>query len=90
VAADENALDAEHSEKACTPGYVWREAFPRDYVCVTPTSRAEAARDNSGPYRAEPCRSGFVWREASPSDHICVPVARRSAVAEENRLAAER
>jgi hypothetical protein len=78
------------TEKACTPGYVWREAFPGDHVCVTPESRAQAARDNAGPYHAEPCRPGYVWRDAGPSDHICVPVARRSEVAEENRLAAER
>ena len=66
----------------CKQGYVWREAFSGDHVCVTPAARAQTARDNSGPYHAEPCRSGFVWREAVPDDHICVPVARRSAASQ--------
>ncbi len=71
----------------CPQGFVWREAFPGDYVCVTPQSRSQAARENSDPAGAEPCRPGTVWREAGPSDHVCVSVARRSAVAEENRRA---
>ncbi len=28
-------------------GYVWREAFPGDHVCVPPDDRAQAAYDNS-------------------------------------------
>jgi hypothetical protein len=31
----------------CLSGFVWREAFPGDQVCVTPETRAQAARDNS-------------------------------------------
>ena len=31
----------------CLQGYVWREAVPGDYVCVTPETRAQAAQDNS-------------------------------------------
>jgi hypothetical protein len=28
-------------------GYVWRQAFGGDYVCVTPDQRSQAAYDNS-------------------------------------------
>lgn len=31
----------------CKPGFVWREAFSDDRVCVTPESRTRAATDNS-------------------------------------------
>lgn len=72
---------------ACRQGLVWREAFRGDFVCVTPESRSQAARENADPAHAEPCQPGYVWREAIPTDHICVLVARRTAVAEENRRA---
>jgi hypothetical protein len=65
---------------ACASGYVWREAFPGDVVCVTPETRAQAARDNSeaaarrepggGAYGPNTCRSGYVWREAGPEDLV--------------------
>jgi hypothetical protein len=36
----------------CREGYVWREAFPGDHVCVRPWVRERAARDNArAPYR---------------------------------------
>jgi hypothetical protein len=31
----------------CKSGYVWREAFPGDYVCVTPEVRQKAHEDNA-------------------------------------------
>ncbi|MDP3420925.1 MAG: hypothetical protein Q8S10_08375 [Thiobacillus sp.] len=31
---------------ACIEGYVWREAFPDDRICVTPDVREQTARDN--------------------------------------------
>ncbi|MEQ1637796.1 MAG: hypothetical protein ABL903_14015 [Methylococcales bacterium] len=31
----------------CLPGYVWREAFLGDHVCVTGATRAQAAQDNA-------------------------------------------
>jgi len=34
--------------QTCKPGYVWREAQPRDRVCVTPDRRARAHVDNAG------------------------------------------
>ncbi len=71
----------------CAQGFVWREAFAGDYVCVTPESRSVVARENTDPASAEPCQPGTVWREARPSDHVCVSLARRSEVADENHHA---
>ena len=31
----------------CKQGYVWREAFPNDHVCVTPQTRQQTQDDNS-------------------------------------------
>ena len=31
----------------CKSGFVWRDAFPDDYVCVLPATRAQAKRDNA-------------------------------------------
>lgn len=38
----------------CRQGYVWRDAFNGDHVCVTPQSRTQAAQDNQlAPSRRE-------------------------------------
>lgn len=77
----------------CAAGYVWRDAFPGDHVCVSPLSRSEAAEDNAAaPYRVDPygaygpntCVNGFVWRAARPGDLVCVVPAVRSQTAAEN------
>jgi hypothetical protein len=31
----------------CKPGFVWREAVPQDFVCVTPATRQQVQDDNS-------------------------------------------
>lgn len=84
----------------CRQGYVWREAFPGDHVCVTPKTRAQAASDNSyasarrepggGPYGPDTCRQGYVWREARTDDHVCVTPETRAQTASDNRQAANR
>ncbi len=84
----------------CKQGYVWREAFAGDHVCVTPQTRAQAGQDNGlaasrrapggGAFGADTCLQGFVWREASPSDHVCVPPATRAQAAADNAQAASR
>jgi hypothetical protein len=84
----------------CASGYVWREAFPGDVVCVTPETRAQAARDNAeaearkqpggGEYGPNTCRSGYVWREARPEDLVCVTPEVRTQAAEDNRAAPAR
>jgi hypothetical protein len=81
----------------CRQGYVWREAFAGDHVCVSPAIRTQAARDNdqvnarkeprgghSGP---DTCRPSFVWREATPNDHVCVTPETRAQAADDNKLA---
>jgi hypothetical protein len=84
----------------CLPGFVWREAFPGDHVCVTGATRTEAASDNAlasqrrsptgGPFGPDTCLPGFVWREASPADHVCVTGATRTQAASDNAQAAAR
>jgi hypothetical protein len=84
----------------CKQGYVWREAFRGDHVCVRPDVRDQAAADNrEAAARRQPgggangpntCRSGWVWREAKPDDTVCVSPATRAQAAEDNRLAAQR
>jgi hypothetical protein len=84
----------------CLQGYVWREAFPDDHVCVTPETRAQAAQDDSlaasrrsptgGAYGPDTCLQGYVWREAVPSDHVCVTPETRTQTAEDNNLASSR
>ena len=86
----------------CIEGYVWREAFSGDRVCVTPQTRAQAATDNQQasrriepdpskrPYGPDTCRQGYVWREASPTDHVCVTPETRSRTADDNKNAASR
>jgi len=84
----------------CAQGYVWREAYAGDHVCVSPRSRAQAADDNAqassriqpggGPYGPNTCLSGFVWREARSGDQVCVTTDVRTNTAEENRMASQR
>lgn len=84
----------------CVQGYVWRDAFPGDHVCVLPSTRAEVARDNSqadarrqpggGAYGPDTCRVGFVWREANPKDHVCVSPEMRELVRRDNSVADSR
>lgn len=85
---------------ACVEGYVWREAYPGDPVCVTPEEREQAAQDNrlaasrrepqGGLYGPDTCKPGFVWREARPGDHVCVTPEVREQTARANRLAPTR
>jgi hypothetical protein len=35
------------AQDTCRQGFVWREAFVGDHVCVTPRTRDQAARENS-------------------------------------------
>jgi hypothetical protein len=85
---------------ACRGGYVWREAFPGDHVCVGVRTRDQAADDNwqtsarrdpgGAPYGPHTCRQGYVWREARPGDHVCVSPETRAQTASDNRQAAAR
>ncbi len=77
----------------CAGGYVWRNAFDGDTVCVTTTSRDQAARDNAaassrvnpnGAYGPQTCLNGYVWRVARSTDLVCVTPAIRQQTANEN------
>jgi hypothetical protein len=84
----------------CLYGYVWRDAGPGDHVCVTPTTRRQAAADNAahpsrvdpsgGAYGPDTCLEGYVWRDAFAGDQICVPPATRSQAAADNAAAGGR
>jgi hypothetical protein len=83
----------------CQQGYVWREAYFGDKVCVTPDQRDQAAYDNAqAPYRVDPygaygpntCISGYVWRVAHAADLVCVEPWVRDQVAFDNAQAAYR
>jgi hypothetical protein len=39
--------DRTYGPDTCLQGFVWREAFEGDHVCVTPDRRDQAAFDNS-------------------------------------------
>jgi hypothetical protein len=84
----------------CLEGYVWRQAYPGDYVCVTPANRTQAAADNAaalsrvqpggGAYGKYTCKQGYVWRQVVTDDYTCVTPAVRSQAAYDNSQAAYR
>jgi hypothetical protein len=83
---------------ACRAGFVWRQAFDSDLVCVAQPVRDQVVADNaaaasrwtSGPYGPDTCLQGYVWREASPTDHVCVTGAVRDQAAADNGQATAR
>lgn len=88
------------AQPACRSGYVWREAFPGDAVCVSPQARDQAQRDNAlaasrrqpggGPHGPNTCRQGYVWRAARENDLVCVTPTVRDQVIADNAAAASR
>jgi hypothetical protein len=94
------ALSQPRDPDTCLQGFVWREAYPGDHVCVEPEARAQAAADNrqsearkapgGGAYGPDTCKPGFVWREARPQDHVCVTPEVRQQTADDNRQAQAR
>jgi hypothetical protein len=89
-----------HGPLTCLDGYVWRQATPRDHVCVTPEVRAQTARDNAlaetrrgaraGTFGPDLCVPGYVWREAVRGDHVCVTPATWQQVHDDNLTAGAR
>ena len=81
---------------ACAEGYVWREAFYGDHVCVSENTRDRAKSDNTNAAEfrvgkdSDQCVQGLVWRLASEDDHVCVPQLTREQTAVDNRLASSR
>jgi serralysin len=90
----------DYGQDTCKPGFVWRDAYPGDHVCVPGATRNMAAEDNrlaprrralgGGAYGPDTCKPGLVWREARPTDHVCVPGPTRQAIQDDNKLASER
>ena len=79
----------------CHTPYVWRNAFPNDFVCVTNQTVQETVADNAAAAsRLSPdhvnCIYGFVWRGAIASDHVCVTPSTRQQVADDNAQEAAR
>jgi hypothetical protein len=60
----------------CSDGFLPREAYPGDPVCVTRQVHDQTIADNlTAPSRTMPngnCVAGYVWREANARDHACV------------------
>ena len=81
---------------ACAEGYVWREAFAGDHVCVVKETRDLAAEENRDAEKnrkkegGDECEPGLVWRMASPQDHVCVTQLERDQVQQDNNLANSR
>lgn len=86
------------SNSYCQDGYVWREAYFFDHVCVQPWERDQAAYDNGqglargNSSRDQPnaCSEGYVWREAWGGDYTCVDPPQRDQVAYDNSQALNR
>jgi hypothetical protein len=81
--------DLHHGPETCVQGYVWRQAFDGDGVCVKPEFRTQVLADNAETEaRRQPgsqnCISGYVWRVARPDDLVCVKPEMRSQVATQN------
>ena len=49
------AGDCTYGPDTCTQGFVWRDAFSGDHVCVTPETRAQAAQDNQNADSRKAC-----------------------------------
>jgi hypothetical protein len=89
-----------HGPLTCLDGFVWRQATPKDHVCVTPAVRGQTARDNAlaqtrraataGTFGPDLCVAGYVWREAVPGDHVCVTPATWQQVHDDNLTAGAR
>lgn len=98
-AAVEYHLSGVNGPDTCLPGFVWRNAYPGDAVCVTPQSRDQAASDNSqapsrvdphGPYGPNSCIVPYVWRNAYHGDAVCVTTDTRDQVELDNSQAQSR
>jgi hypothetical protein len=88
-----------YGPSTCQAGYVWRNAYDGDAVCVDPSQATQAAADNAaaagrvdpnGAYGPLSCQSGYVWRNAYDGDAVCVEPWVRDQVAYDNSQAAAR
>jgi len=89
------ASEARAQSDECAAGFVWREAFPDDHVCVSPEVRdmVKEANRNAPQYTTKDgneCVPGYVWRMAGPRDQVCVSEDERDQAEQDNRLAETR
>ncbi|MFD9410458.1 hypothetical protein ACFWBN_26060 [Streptomyces sp. NPDC059989] len=69
----------------CKPGYVWRDSYEGDSLCVTPGEhdRVKAQNPNrqpgGGAYGPLTCMPGYVWRDSFDGDGLCVTPEERAA-----------
>jgi hypothetical protein len=74
----------------CKSGFVWRDRYEGDHLCVTPEERKKEHDDNpdrqpgGGAYGPYTCKPGFVWRDTYDGDYACVTPQERD---EEKRQA---
>jgi hypothetical protein len=81
----------------CRAGFFYRQANPRDFVCVSPATRDATEEENRlavarrldtvGPFGPATCKSGFVWRAAYEGDLTCVTPDSRDRAAADNLAA---
>jgi hypothetical protein len=72
----------------CPPGFVWRNAGPKDWLCVDGLEARRIAQENqqasanaADASDGRPaCRAGLVRREAFKSDIVCVEPLRREVI----------
>jgi hypothetical protein len=76
----------------CKLGFVWRDSYEGDHLCVSPAGRQKAHADNpdrqpgGGAYGSYTCKPGFVWRDSYDGDYACVsPHERREEKREAGR-----
>jgi hypothetical protein len=80
------------SNDECAEGFVWREAFPDDHVCVLPQVRdmVREQNRNAGQFTTKEgteCTPGYVFRMAGPRDQVCVTEDERDQAQQDNRMA---
>jgi hypothetical protein len=93
-AGEHNAAQAFRGLNACAPGYVWREATQRDYVCVTQQTHDETKEENVLAATRQDvlpfthggllCHEGFEIRDAVPGDRVCAPPASKARAIQDN------
>lgn len=93
AAADSRRVKASlvnaYGQDACAYGYIWRNLFEGDTVCITSARYNEYRQENSDDsiYKAPGstfCLQGYVWRDAYNGDTICVTPALRDQAAADN------
>jgi hypothetical protein len=70
-------LEAHLETVQCESGYVWRDNFDGDTVCVKPDERHRLANGT--------CSPGYVWRDTFDGDNVCVTPAQREAAKAQKR-----